>query len=937
MKSNNLPLSFQAPIAIARSLTATRRFRLAAAAVAIMSGLATGTPAWAQTDDFNSGALGPNWATSLSPNYLGEITFPADPFGGKGIRMVATLPSQVDYVDEDNDTPRVLAWRTDRLYTNFYVAVDILGWDTSINRSTNGPLIGLIARATNVVRDATVPVGRPDCMVLSLNVNRFGGTPQGTRGVINLFHLVNGQATLLLESAGIQGDFTLDPGHSYRMVFTGTNLVDATGAYTNGIYWGRVYDLQDLTRPLATVFCPDGFPNYGTFFGDPSWGAPGYSGIASMGDGADRSTDVTFDNFVAAEYPPASVTFPGTTNGQAGVPQVINRVPASYSNFYAPAGGISFTATTLGGGNVTSVKLFLNGVDVSSGLTISPLSNSRTVTFPGSGLTVNTVYDARIELANAAGQKTTNAWTFDTFADAYLASTVSKNIECEDFDFGGGQFIDNPLPSGWPTNVTYYNNFNSVPQPWSDATNQDLGGPPYTSYVNKGSPSDRGVDYWDVDGKQRTSQPWEADFRPLFDPTHCPGTTEGCYSYDYNDTFLPGYSGQNTRHDYDTQRQKYFALNPPDRDIHEYMLERLEGGEWYNYTRTFNSNNYYNVYLRYGAMYTMQLRLDRVTPGPTLNKLGEFFTTNALARCNFRYAPLMVQVAPPNSLIANGNFAANASSFTVWPGYLGGANPSSITGWTDIFGSGGMGINGGGTGVGDPFSPGNPGGGVAYAFIQGGSPSGGHVLGQYLTGLAPDTTYTLTYSVGGRTANTASYRVVIYADGTFTTSYYDSGVQPANNRQFVNVTVTFTTPATLGAAPNIQLGNWSIEGDNTVDFANVFLVPGSGPVITSKPAVVNLSGTNTLRLTVDVPQEERTKYGLTLNYMAFVPALLVESSTQAKTGYTIDNTASVEPVTRTITIPQSGAARFYRLRWPGNAVTIKSIALADGKVVLSYQ
>ena len=61
-----------------------------------------------------------------------------------------------------------------------------------------------------------------------------------------------------------------------------------------------------------------------------------------------------------------------------------------------------------------------------------------------------------------------------------------------------------------------------------------------------------------------------------------------------------------------------------------------------------------------------------------------------------------------------------------------------------------------------------------------------------------------------------------------------------------------------------------------------------------KPAVVNLSGTNTLRLTLDVPQEERTKQGLKLNYMVFVPALLVESSSLANTGYGLDNTASIE-------------------------------------------
>ena len=120
------------------------------------------------------------------------------------------------------------------------------------------------------------------------------------------------------------------------------------------------------------------------------------------------------------------------------------------------------------------------------------------------------------------------------------------------------------------------------------------------------------------------------------------GTTEGCNSYDFVDWFFPGNTGQNKRYDYDTQRQKYVNLST---NIQEYMVERLEGGEWFNYTRTFADTNYYNVYLRYGSMYTMQLRLDRVTPGPTLSKLGEFYTTNALGRSNFRYAPLMTLVS----------------------------------------------------------------------------------------------------------------------------------------------------------------------------------------------------------------------------------------------------------------------------------------------------
>ncbi len=165
-------------------------------------------------------------------------------------------------------------------------------------------------------------------------------------------------------------------------------------------------------------------------------------------------------------------------------------------------------------------------------------------------------------------------------------------------------------------------------------------------------------------------------------------------------------------------------------------------------------------------------------------------------------------MTPPNSLIVNGSFAANAASFTFPPGYIGGGgvNPSSITGWTDLYSAGGYGLNGTGTGVGDPFSPSNP-GGLTYAFIQGGNTSVGHVLGQNLTGLAPNTTYTLVYSVAGRSGNTASYRVALYSDSTFTTSYYNSGVQAANSSGFVTVTATLP-PRPRSVPPRIS--NWGI-------------------------------------------------------------------------------------------------------------------------------
>jgi hypothetical protein len=52
--------------------------------------------------------------------------------------------------------------------------------------------------------------------------------------------------------------------------------------------------------------------------------------------------------------------------------------------------------------------------------------------------------------------------------------------------------------------------------------------------------------------------------------------------------------------------------------------------------------------------------------------------------------------------------------------------------------------------------------------------------------------------------------------------------------------------------------------------------------------------------------------------------------------YTFDPAAVVDPAINTITVPQSGSVRFYRVHAP-TAVTITGISLGGGNVVITYQ
>jgi hypothetical protein len=243
-------------------------------------------------------------------------------------------------------------------------------------------------------------------------------------------------------------------------------------------------------------------------------------------------------------------------------------------------------------------------VDILAGLSITgPTTNASVSCF---GLASNTVYVARIELQDALGRKTTNIFTFDTFTDAYLASAAARNIECEEYDFDGGQYFDNPTISGYTTNGVTVNV--GSPNTYADQTGT------------------RGVDFFDYDGGVHAL---ENEFRS-YDPV---GTQNGSVEFQY------GFAGVNYWRGFDNLRQKYLAAQP-DGSLVECGVERTEGGEWLNYTRVFDGSKTYNVYLRHGCGLTQPLSLDQIGPGPTTNNLGTLSCFNAFTHSNFRYAPL---------------------------------------------------------------------------------------------------------------------------------------------------------------------------------------------------------------------------------------------------------------------------------------------------------
>lgn len=101
----------------------------------------------------------------------------------------------------------------------------------------------------------------------------------------------------------------------------------------------------------------------------------------------------------------------------------------------------AFNANSAAGINANSIKLTLNGVDVSSSLVISGSSTARQVTYPY--LAPNTTYRAVILVTDLNGQQANPTINFDTFSgSAFIWEGV-------DYDYNNGSFFDEPSTNAY--------------------------------------------------------------------------------------------------------------------------------------------------------------------------------------------------------------------------------------------------------------------------------------------------------------------------------------------------------------------------------------------------------------------------------------------------------------------------------------------------------
>jgi hypothetical protein len=304
-----------------------------------------------------------------------------------------------------------------------------------------------------------------------------------------------------------------------------------------------------------------------------------------------------------------SVRFDSLTLLQSAgaVPPTIEDLSPTGSNPFAPpTNKLSFQAVSpcAGIGN-GGVQVVLNGVDVSALLQITGSATNRSVSF--AGLATNVIYSAAVTVTDVNGLSTVAAWQFDTFSQGNFM------WEAEDFDYGSGQFINNPLPSSTAKTNSYF-----------------------------GRVGQQGVD------KNETSNDGERLYR-AGDPVATLVAT-------------------------DFTRQKFLdAINAGDVNARDYKVGFFYPGEWVNYTRNFPAGEYRIFGRLAGGAGASQVYLDRVTAGQgssnqTTVRLGRFSFTG-VGWQTFNFVPLTDTNGVPVTVALGGNATLRVTA-------TGGADPN---------------------------------------------------------------------------------------------------------------------------------------------------------------------------------------------------------------------------------------------------------------------
>lgn len=223
-----------------------------------VAGLATSTLGQTISDDFNDGNDS-GWTrydtiATAAGAAQGTWTFP-----GGGYRMQAAASPAPGVLGP----ARVGSVRSE-VYTDFYIAVDVVNWNDTIDQS-----FGPFARLTNIGLGTT---------------KGYVMTYQAGGKDIDITRITGEAAERSVRDNG-DGDVALEVGKSYRFVFMGKGA----------LLTARVYELPNVTTPIVEISGTDTEPY-----------TSGVNGLLVYDNSDDASSiaDATFDNYYASDVEP---------------------------------------------------------------------------------------------------------------------------------------------------------------------------------------------------------------------------------------------------------------------------------------------------------------------------------------------------------------------------------------------------------------------------------------------------------------------------------------------------------------------------------------------------------------------------------------------------------------------------------------------------------
>lgn len=279
--------------------------------------------------------------------------------------------------------------------------------------------------------------------------------------------------------------------------------------------------------------------------------------------------EVVLDNLIAAEPP-------GATNQP---PIISDASPKTGTAFVSVPATLTFTAADDKPLPDNGISINIDGqvFTTNNGVTLSGATTNRTVTL-ASGIGINSNYVATLVVTDSDNASVTNTVYFDTFVPG---DTV---VEVEDYNFGRGQFINDPVPTF-------------------------EGSQSLTSFSEQIGVE--GVDFHDTR----------------------PDSSGADFYYRSQDPVR-------VQHTLDQARAKYDPIN----GIYGYDVLDIAADEWLNYTRDFAPGNY-EVYLRESIVgfpeadsVLEMVSGDTSTTNQTVSLLGSFL--GKLSGFTFRNVPL---------------------------------------------------------------------------------------------------------------------------------------------------------------------------------------------------------------------------------------------------------------------------------------------------------